>query len=159
MTMILTSTAFDEGAEIPRRCTCDGENSSPDLAWGGLPEGTQSLVLIVDDPDAPDPSAPRMVWDHWLLYNLAPEAGGLVAGAGHDDLPPGTLDGLNSWGNTGYGGPCPPVGRHRYFHSIYALDCVLPDLETPEKNRLLVSMDGHILAHAILVGTYERQAT
>ena len=79
--------------------------------------------------------------------------------ANHDDLPPGTLDGLNSWGNTGYGGPCPPVGRHRYFHSIYALDCVLPDLETPEKNPLLVAMDGHILAHAILVGTYERQET
>jgi Raf kinase inhibitor-like YbhB/YbcL family protein len=156
MTLKLTSTAFGEGAEIPRRFTCEGDDDSPDLAWEGLPEGTRSLVLIVDDPDAPDPAAPRMVWDHWLLYNLPPHADGLAAGVASADLPAGTLEGLNSWGRRGYGGPCPPVGRHRYFHSIYALDCLLPDLDTADKNRLLLAMDGHILAHAILVGTYEQ---
>jgi hypothetical protein len=157
MTLKLTSTAFAEGAEIPVRFTCEGEDESPDLAWEGLPEGTQSLVLIVDDPDAPDPAAPRMVWDHWLLYNLPSQAAGLPAGVAASDLPPGTLEGLNSWGRTGYGGPCPPIGRHRYFHSIYALDCRLPDLGTPDKNRLLVAMDGHILTHVELVGTYQKR--
>jgi Raf kinase inhibitor-like YbhB/YbcL family protein len=156
MNLTLTSTDFAEGGDIPRYCTCDGDDRSPGLAWAELPEGTESLVLIVDDPDAPDPSAPRMVWDHWLLYNLPPDAGGLAAGVAPTDLPTGTLEGVNSWGKTGYGGPCPPVGRHRYFHSIYALDCVLPNLETPDKNRLLLAMDGHILGHATLVGTYER---
>jgi Raf kinase inhibitor-like YbhB/YbcL family protein len=157
MTLKLTSTAFLDGGEIPTRCTCEGEDSSPDLAWDGLPEGTQSLVLIVDDPDAPDPAAPRMVWDHWVLYNLPPDAAGLPAGITPRELPAGTLEGLNSWGRTGYGGPCPPVGRHRYFFSVYALDCLLPDLETPDKNRLLVAMEGHILAHVELVGTYLKQ--
>jgi Raf kinase inhibitor-like YbhB/YbcL family protein len=157
MTLKLTSTAFRDGGEIPRRCTCEGEDRSPDLAWDGLPEGTQSLVLIADDPDAPDPAAPRMVWDHWVLYNLPPDAAGLPAGVTPRELPAGTLEGLNSWGRTGYGGPCPPVGRHRYFFSVYALDCLLPDLETPEKNRLLVAMEGHILDHMELVGTYVKQ--
>jgi Raf kinase inhibitor-like YbhB/YbcL family protein len=156
MTLKLASTAFSEGSEIPTRYTCEGEDCSPDLTWDGLPDGTRSLVLIVDDPDAPDPAAPRMVWDHWLLYNLPPDAGGLPVGVAPADLPPGTLEGLNSWGKTGYGGPCPPVGRHRYFHSIYALDCLLPDLGTPEKNRLLVAMEGHILGHVELVGTYQK---
>ncbi len=158
MTLRLTSTAFAEGGEIPRRFTCEGEDISPDLAWSGLPEGSLTLVLIVDDPDAPDPLAPRMVWDHWLVYNIPPDAPGLRAGAATADLPPGSLQGRNSWGRSGYGGPCPPVGRHRYFHSVYALDCVLPDLETPDKNRLLVAMEGHILAHCALVGTYASQA-
>jgi Raf kinase inhibitor-like YbhB/YbcL family protein len=158
MTLKLTSTAFLDGREIPRRCTCEGEDSSPDLAWDGLPEGTLSLVLIVDDPDAPDPAAPRMVWDHWVLYNLPPDAGGLPAGVTSRELPAGTLEGANSWGRTGYGGPCPPVGRHRYFFRVYAVDCLLPDLETPDKNRLLVALEGHILAHVELVGTYVKQS-
>jgi Raf kinase inhibitor-like YbhB/YbcL family protein len=157
MTLKLTSTAFPDGGEIPRRCTCEGEDSSPDLAWDGLPDGTQSLVLIVDDPDAPDPAAPRMVWDHWVLYNLPPDAAGLPAGVTPRGLPAGTREGLNSWGRTGYGGPCPPVGRHRYFFSVYALDCLLPGMDTPEKNRLLVAMEGHILDHVELVGTYVKQ--
>ena len=158
MTLRLTSTAFAEGGEIPRRFTCEGEDISPDLAWSGLPEGTLTLVLIVDDPDAPDPAAPRMVWDHWLVYNIPAGAPGLTAGAAPAGLPPGSLHGRNSWGRPDYGGPCPPVGRHRYFHSTYALDCVLPDLETPDKNRLLLAMEGHILAHCALVGTYASQA-
>lgn len=155
MTLRLTSTAFGEGEAIPRRFTCEGDDVSPDLAWQGLPDGTGSLVLIVDDPDAPDPAAPRMVWDHWLVYNIPPAAAGLPAGDDSADLPHGALEGLNSWGRAGYGGPCPPVGRHRYFHSLYALDCVLPDLETPNKNQLLLAMEGHILAHCELVGTYQ----
>jgi Raf kinase inhibitor-like YbhB/YbcL family protein len=157
MTLRITSTAFAEGEQIPRRFTCEGEDVSPDLAWDGLPEGTRSLVLIVDDPDAPDPAAPRMVWDHWLVYNIPPGTPGLPAGVVSPDLPPGVLQGENSWGRAGYGGPCPPVGRHRYFHSIYALDCLLPDLETPDKSRLLLAMEGHILAHCELVGTFQSQ--
>ena len=156
MSLILTSTAFTHGGIIPRRHTCAGEDISPDLAWSGVPEDTQSLVLLIDDPDAPDPQAPRTVWDHWVLYNLPPDAAGLPAGIQPADLPEGTRQGLNSWGCTGYGGPCPPIGRHRYFHLLYALDCQLPDLGEPHKNRLLVAMDGHILARAELVGTYQK---
>jgi Raf kinase inhibitor-like YbhB/YbcL family protein len=156
MSLTLTSSAFSDGGEMPTQCTCDGDDLSPDLAWSGLPEGTRSLVLIVDDPDAPDPKAPRMVWDHWLLYNLLPGAAGLPAGVRSQDLPEGALEGVNSWGRTGYGGPCPPIGRHRYFHILYALDLVLPDLGQPTKDRLLAHMQGHILAHTELVGTYER---
>ena len=158
MSLTLTSAAFAEGGEIPRRHTCEGDNVSPDLAWSGVPEGCESLVLLVDDPDAPDPQAPRMVWDHWVLYNLPPECTGLPAGLREEQLPPGTGQGLNSWGRTGYGGPCPPVGQHRYFHILYALDTRLPDLGTPQKNELLVVMEGHILARTELVGTYRKQA-
>jgi len=154
MALRLTSTAFEDGEEIPTRFTCEGEDLSPDLSWSGLPDGTRSLVLIVDDPDAPDPAAPRMVWDHWLLYNLPPDAGGLPAAVSPEELPDGALEGVNSWGRTGYGGPCPPIGRHRYFHILYALDTGLPELGHPEKNRLLEAMEGHILAHTELVGTY-----
>ncbi|HPB73770.1 MAG TPA: YbhB/YbcL family Raf kinase inhibitor-like protein [Chromatiaceae bacterium] len=156
MSLILTSTAFTHGGIIPRRHTCAGEDISPDLAWSGVPADTQSLVLLIDDPDAPDPQAPRTVWDHWVLYNLPPDAVGLPAGIQPADLPPGTRQGLNSWGRTGYGGPCPPIGRHRYFHLLYALDCQLPDLGEPHKNRLLAAMDEHILARAELVGTYQK---
>ena len=156
MSLILTSTAFTHGGIIPRRHTCAGEDISPDLAWSGVPADTQSLVLLIDDPDAPDPQAPRTVWDHWVLYNLPPDAVGLPAGIQPADLPPGARQGLNSWGRTGYGGPCPPIGRHRYFHLLYALDCQLPDLGEPHKNRLLAAMDEHILARAELVGTYQK---
>ena len=156
MSFRLTSTAFEDGGEIPPRFTCEGGDLSPDLSWGDLPEGTVSLVLIVDDPDAPDPAAPKMVWDHWLLYNLPPD-GGLSEDVAPGDLPAGTLEGVNSWGRTGYGGPCPPIGRHRYFHILYALDVALPDLGQPDKNRLLEAMEGHILARTQLVGTYQKQ--
>jgi len=157
MSFKLTSTAFEDGGEIPSRFTCEGEDQSPDLSWSGLPEGTRSLVLIVDDPDAPDPAAPRMVWDHWLLYDLPPESGGLPAAVAPEELPVGTLEGINSWGRTGYGGPCPPIGRHRYFHILYALDTRLPELRQPTKNLLLEAMEGYILEHTELVGTYEKK--
>jgi len=156
MSFRLTSTAFEDGGEIPPRFTCEGGDLSPDLSWDDLPQGTVSLVLIVDDPDAPDPAAPKMVWDHWLLYNLPPD-GGLSEGVAPVNLPAGTLEGVNSWGRTGYGGPCPPIGRHRYFHILYALDVALPDLGQPDKNRLLEAMEGHILARTQLVGTYQKQ--
>lgn len=156
MSFELTSTAFEDGGEIPARFTCEGADLSPDLSWSGLPEGTRSLVLIVDDPDAPDPAAPRMVWDHWVLYQLPPDSGGLPEAVAPENLPAGTLEGVNSWGRTGYGGPCPPIGRHRYFHILYALDTSLPDLDRPTKNRLLEVMAEHILARTELVGTYEK---
>lgn len=154
--MQLTSSAFAPNGTIPRQYTCEGGNVSPPLAWSGVPDGTASLVLIVDDPDAPDPAAPRMTWVHWVLYNLPVACRGLDAAVG--ELPAGTLEGLNDWKRTGYGGPCPPIGRHRYFHKLYALDAVLPDLRNPDKKALEQAMRGHIVAEAQLIGTYQKGA-
>jgi len=151
----LSSAAFDHGKSIPKKYTCQGENISPPLAWSGVPEGTESLVLIVEDPDAPDPEKPKMVWKHWLLYDLPPTSKGLPEGAGK--LPSGTRQGTNSWKKTGYGGPCPPIGRHRYFHRLYALDTKLGDLGTPDKKKLMATMKGHVLAKTELVGTYQKE--
>ena len=157
MNLTLTSSAFADNGEIPARYTCEGQDLSPELAWSGLPEGTRSLALIVDDPDAPDPAAPRMTWVHWVLYNIPPDSGGLPESADADNLPEGTLEGLNDWQRTGYGGPCPPIGRHRYFHKLYALDTVLPDLRQPTKAQLEKALQGHILGYTELVGTYQKQ--
>ncbi len=157
MALTIRSPAFEPNGEIPARYTCDGQDVSPPLEWSGVPEGTRSLALIVDDPDAPDPAAPRMVWVHWVLYNIPPDARGLPEGVGPADLPPGTRQGLNDWKRTGYGGPCPPIGRHRYFFKLYALGEELPDLGTPTKAQLLKAMEGRILAQAELVGTYQRR--
>jgi hypothetical protein len=156
MTLTLTSTAFRDGGEIPAPYTCQGEDKSPALAWTGVPDNTRSLVLIVDDPDAPDPKAPRMTWVHWVLYNLPPDTRGLPEGASAQDLPTGTGEGLNDWNRTGYGGPCPPVGRHRYFHKLYALDTVLGAMNRPTKAEVEAAMDGHVIAQAELVGTYQK---
>ena len=150
----IESASFTEGGEIPAKYTCEGEDIAPSLAWSGVPDGTRSLVLIIDDPDAPDPQAPRMTWVHWVLYNLPPDATGLPEGCGTDDLPPGTGEGLNDWQRTGYGGPCPPVGRHRYFHKLYALDILLPVMGRATKQDVEAAMQGHVLAQAELVGTY-----
>ncbi len=155
MTLTLTSSSFKHQGTIPQRYTCDGENVSPPLAWEGIPPGTKSLALIVDDPDAPDPARPRMTWVHWLLYNLPPADGALPEGISPSALPAGTLQGKNDWQAIGYGGPCPPVGRHRYFHKLYALDAVLRDLRQPTKAALEAAMKGHVLAQAELVGTYQ----
>ncbi|GAB6068190.1 YbhB/YbcL family Raf kinase inhibitor-like protein [Methylothermus subterraneus] len=155
MALTLVSSAFPNYGKIPQKYTCDGEDVSPPLSWSGLPEGTKSLALIVDDPDAPDPKAPKMTWVHWVLYNLPPDADGLSEGVVH--LPPGTREGLNDWKRTGYGGPCPPIGEHRYFFKLYALDTVLPDLGYPTKRRLEQAMSGHILEETALVGTYARR--
>lgn len=156
MPLTITSSSFPHHGEIPRIYTCDGEDLSPPLAWSGVPDKTMSLVLIVDDPDAPDPAAPKRTWVHWVLYNIPPAATGLPEGVSPRFLPKGTIQGLNDWDRTGYGGPCPPIGRHRYFHKLYALDVVLSKLNTPTKANLEKAMKGHLLAQAELVGTYER---
>src|SRR5512139_1139820 len=157
MGLALSSPAFAPGAEIPVLFTCEGRDLSPALDWTGVPEAAKSLVLIVDDPDAPDPEAPRTTWVHWVLYNLPPTSRGLPQGVAPAALPPGTKQGTNDWKRTGYGGPCPPIGRHRYFHKLYALDVVLPDLGTAAKARVEAAMTGHVIAHAELIGTYQKK--
>jgi len=156
MALALTSTAFERNGSIPAVYTCQGKDISVPLAWSGLPAGTRSLVLIVDDPDAPDPAAPKMTWVHWVLYNIPPGATGLPEAVTARDMPQGTLPGRNDWGRTGYGGPCPPIGRHRYFFKLYALDVVLPDLGQPDKQRLERALQGHVVASHELVGTYAK---
>jgi Raf kinase inhibitor-like YbhB/YbcL family protein len=157
MSLTITSPAFGHMGEIPRRFTCDGEDLSPALSWQGVPNGTKSLALIVDDPDAPDPAKPKMTWVHWVLYNIPPAAAGLPEGAGSDPAPAGARDGRNDWKRTGYGGPCPPIGRHRYFFKLSALDRVLPDLgRAATKADVEKAMAGHVLARAELIGTYRR---
>jgi Raf kinase inhibitor-like YbhB/YbcL family protein len=157
LSLTITASAFSHEQEIPPRYTCEGEDISPELQWTGLPDGTESLVLIVDDPDAPDPDAPKMTWVHWLLYNLPPSSSGLEEAISPAQLPAGTLEGTNDWKRTGYGGPCPPVGRHRYFFKLYALDSLLSDLNEPTKNELLKAMEGHVLEETLLMGTYLKQ--
>jgi Raf kinase inhibitor-like YbhB/YbcL family protein len=156
MSLKLTSPAFEHEGEIPARYTCEGDDISPELSWSEVPGGAASLALIVDDPDAPDPRAPKTTWVHWVLYNIPVSATGLAEGIPPHDLPAGTLEGLNDWKRTGWGGPCPPKGRHRYFYKLYALDTVLPDFHHPTKAKLETAMDGHILAKAELIGTYEK---
>ena len=156
MFLKLSSQAFSHNEHIPMLYTCDGRDLSPPLSWNGVPPGTKSLALIADDPDAPDPKAPKMTWVHWVIYNIPAESRALVEDAAFEKLPAGTMDGTNNWNRTGYGGPCPPIGRHRYFFKLYALDAVLPDLSQPDKEKLLEAMEGHILGQAELIGTYER---
>jgi Raf kinase inhibitor-like YbhB/YbcL family protein len=154
MTMSITSSAFAQNGSIPKQYTCEGKDISPPLAWSKVPANAKSLALIMDDPDAPDPAAPRVTWVHWVLYNLPPGSTGLPEAV--KSLPVGALQGLNGWERTGYGGPCPPIGRHRYFHKLYALDAVLPDLNEPTKQRLEQAMKGHVVAEAQLIGTYQK---
>jgi Raf kinase inhibitor-like YbhB/YbcL family protein len=156
MSLSISSSAFTDGSGIPAIHTCDSKNLSPPLSWSNLPPSTKSLALIVDDPDAPDPAAPQRTWVHWNLYNIPPLATGLPQGVSTQQLPPATREGLNDWERTGYGGPCPPIGRHRYFHKLYALDIVLPDLGKASKARLEDAIRGHIIEQAELVGTYQR---
>jgi Raf kinase inhibitor-like YbhB/YbcL family protein len=156
MALALTSVAFAHQGEIPSQYTCDGRDISPPLEWSGAPHDTKSFALIVDDPDAPDPAAPKMTWVHWVLYNLPPSCSGLPQAVPADRLPSGTREGLNDWKRTGYGGPCPPIGRHRYFFKLYALDVELPNLGKATKSELERAMRGHVLAQATLIGTYQR---
>jgi hypothetical protein len=155
MAFSLTSSAFQGGAEIPTVHTCEGDDTSPQLAWSGAPSGTKSFALIVDDPDAPDPRAPKMTYVHWVLYNVAATTTELPAAVAN--LPAGVLDGVNDWKRTGYGGPCPPIGRHRYYFKLYALDTMLPDLGAPTKAQLEKAMEGHVLEKAELMGTYQKK--
>ena len=152
----LTSSVFNHQGVIPSAFTCDGKNISPQLSWTGMPSGTKSLVLIVDDPDAPDPTAPQVTWVHWVLYNIPASAKGLQENVAASALPAGAASGINDWKHTGYGGPCPPVGQHRYYFKLYALDSVLPDLKHPNKAVLEKAMQGHMIGHTELIGRYPK---
>jgi Raf kinase inhibitor-like YbhB/YbcL family protein len=152
----LTSSAFAHGGGIPRRYTCESDDFSPPLAWTNVPEGTQTLALIVDDPDAPDPAKPQRVYVHWVLYNISPRAAGLDENAARGKLPTGAVTGINDWNKAEWGGPCPPIGRHRYFFKLYALDTRLDNLTAATKKDLEAAMEGHIVAQAELMGTYQK---
>lgn len=154
--LTIRSPAFPHGGAIPPLHTCEGRDLSPALEFSGAPEGTRSLALIVHDPDAPDPKAPKIDWVHWVLYNLPAGCKGLPQDAGETALPPGTLPGISDFKRTGWGGPCPPIGRHRYFFVLHALDSVLPDLGTPTRQRLERALAGHVLATSELMGTYQK---
>jgi hypothetical protein len=159
MSLTLTSSAFSSGGDIPLIHTCDGADTSPPLAWSGVPATAKSLALIIDDPDAPDPAAPQRTWVHWVLYNIPPSTTTLPQDGRLQNLPEGILPGINDWHKPEYGGPCPPIGKHRYFHKLYALDTVLPDLAKPTKAQLEKAMEGHILEHAVLIGLYQHAKT
>jgi len=155
MTLSITSPVFSHMGDIPAKYTCEGEDISPALMFGGMPDGTKSLALIVDDPDAPDPAAPKMTWVHWVLYNLPPDTAGLEESV--TSLPAGALEGVNDWKRTGYGGPCPPIGRHRYFFKLYALDTMLPDMHGPARGGLEQAMQGHIVGRSELTGMFQKK--
>lgn len=157
MTLKISSPAFQHKEDIPRKYTCEGEDISVPLEWEGAPEETKSLALIVDDPDAPDPLAPQMTFTHWVLYNLSPNTTKLPEGASPDKLPDGAREGVNDFENTGYGGPCPPTGSHRYFHKLHALDITLDELENPSRDDFDKAIDGHIIAYAELIGMYQKE--
>ena len=157
MALTLTSSAFGPNGAIPKKHTCEGDDVSPPLAWTGVPPAAKSLVLIVDDPDAPDPKAPRTTWVHWVVYDVPPTQTGLPEDVGRSPLPAGAREGLNDWKRSGYGGPCPPVGRHRYFHKLYAVDRTLDTLPTATKTAVEQAMQGHVIGQAELVGTYQKK--
>lgn len=155
MTVHVTSPSFAEGDEIPAKFTCEGPDISPALAWSGVPKGAHSLALVVEDPDAPDPQAPRVPWVHWIAYDISADASGLPEGAA---LPAGARDGWNDWKKPGYRGPCPAIGRHRYYYRIYALDRGLGNLGKPDKAALDKAMKGHVIAEGALMGTYAKHS-
>jgi len=156
MAFVLSSSSFDDQGSIPRKYTCEGGEVTPSLSWSGAPGATKSFVVIVDDPDAPDPKAPKTTWVHWVLYDIPPTTTKLSEGTTSKTLPPGAREGLNDWKRTGYGAPCPPTGRHRYFHKVYALDVLLGDMGHPTKAVVENAMKGHVIAQAQLVGTYQK---
>ena len=156
-TFAISSPAFADGAPIPQPYTCDGADHSPPLRFQSPPRNARSLALVVEDPDAPDPAAPKTTWIHWVLYDLEPSLDGLPAGAA-TSLPGGVREGLNDWRRTGWGGPCPPVGRHRYSFRLFALDRMLGDLGRPTRQQLDAAMQGHIVGRAEWMGTYEKRS-
>ncbi|MGD8379943.1 MAG: YbhB/YbcL family Raf kinase inhibitor-like protein [Gammaproteobacteria bacterium] len=156
MSLELHSSAYVDGGQIPVRFTCDGSDVSPPLEWTGVPAGTRSFALIVEDPDAPDPENPTTTWVHWVLYNIPGDVHELREGAESGGLPAGVEHGLNDWHRGRWGGPCPPIGRHRYFHHLYALDTLL-DLDKPTQKDLREAMRGHVLGTAQLLATYARE--
>jgi len=156
MSLAVSSSAFAPNAEIPAKYTCEGQDTSPPLSWSGAPANTKTFALIVDDPDAPDPKAPKMTYVHWVLYDLPPTVSSLDEDASMHP-PQGARDGTNDFKRTGYGGPCPPIGRHRYFFKVYALDTLLGDIGSLTKPALESAMKGHVLAQGELVGTYQKK--
>jgi hypothetical protein len=157
MPLSLSSPSFQNDDAIPVRHTCEGDEVSPELRWSDAPPGTKAFALIVDDPDAPDPAAPQRVFTHWVLYDMPPGTARLPEGVSTDDLPDGTRQGLNDRARTGWCGPCPPIGRHRYFHKLYALDTKLGDLGRPDRKAVEMAMEGHVLQRAQLMGTYQKR--
>ncbi|MGZ3331669.1 MAG: YbhB/YbcL family Raf kinase inhibitor-like protein [Gemmatimonadaceae bacterium] len=158
MSIKITSTAFQAGGSIPSKYTCEDRDLSPPLAWSGAPPGTKSFALIVDDPDAPDPAKPQRVYVHWVIYNIPAATVALAENASKKGLPKGAVQGKNDWGKAEYGGPCPPIGRHRYFFKLYALDTELTGLSSPTKGDLERVMKGHVLDSGELIGTYQQAA-
>jgi len=156
MSLAVSSSAFAQNAEIPAKYTCEGQDASPPLSWSGAPATTKSFAVIVDDPDAPDPKAPKMTYVHWVLYDIPATTSSLDEDA-TKQLPPGAQQGMNDGKRAGYGGPCPPIGRHRYFFKVYALDITLGDIGSPSKTVLEGAMKGHIVAQGELVGTYQKK--
>jgi Raf kinase inhibitor-like YbhB/YbcL family protein len=156
MTIKVTSPAFQADESIPSKYTCEGQDISPPLAWSGAPAATKSFALIVDDPDAPDPAKPQRVYVHWVVYDIPASATRLPENAAKSGMPSGAMQGTNDWGKQTYGGPCPPIGRHRYFFKLYALDAQLKGLKNPTKAQLEKAMRGHALDNTQLMGTYEK---
>ena len=151
----LSSSVFAPNGAIPSRYTCEGADVSPPLAWSGAPPGTASFALVVDDPDAPDPAAPRRTWVHWVVYDIPAGATELAEGA--KQLPSPTRLGKSDFKVGPWRGPCPPIGRHRYFFKLYALDVATLRGDGMTKAELEAAMKGHVLGQAELVGTYEKQ--
>lgn len=157
-TLTVRSPAFSAGQPIPTKYTCEGKNISPPLEIGGVPSGTKTLALIVTDPDAPNPAHPTMTWTHWIIFDLPVDVHEIRSAPGiHHDLPQSARSGLNSWHKPGYGGPCPPIGRHHYHFTVYALNTAFPTLDNPTREALLKAMKGHVIERADLIGTYEKQ--
>lgn len=156
--MELSSPSFGEGDRIPVNHTADGANLSPPLAWSGVPPAAKSLLLLVEDPDAPDPAAPQRTFVHWIVFNLDPSMRGLDLGASSGGLPPGARQGRNDFGAQRYGGPNPPVGQHRYFFRLFALDRRLPENAARlGRAGLLSAIEGAVIDEAVLVCVYERE--
>jgi len=157
MTLKITSSAFQQGGSIPAKYTCEGQDVSPPLAWAGALGSARSIAMIVDDPDAPDPAKPERVYVHWVAYNI-PVGASLAENASKSGMPKGAVQGKNDWGKPQYGGPCPPIGRHRYFFKLYALDTELTGLSAATKSDLESAMKGHVLDSGELMGTYQKAA-
>ncbi|MFI5121008.1 MAG: YbhB/YbcL family Raf kinase inhibitor-like protein [Thermoanaerobaculia bacterium] len=147
--MTLSSSVFPAGGAIPKRHTCDGGDVSPPLSWSGVPAGTRSFALVVDDPDASG-------FTHWLLFDIPASTASLAEGLKSGTLPPGAAEGSNDSGSIGYRGPCPPAGSHHYSHRLYALDVASVSPTPPTKERFEASVRSHVLARAELIGTYNR---
>jgi Raf kinase inhibitor-like YbhB/YbcL family protein len=149
----IKSSVFQEGQMIPAKYTCEGKNTSPPLKWGPVPDGTMSIALICEDPDAP-----MGTWNHWLMWNIPAKRQELQENIPKiSELPDGVRQGTNSNGQTGYTGPCPPSGTHRYYFRLYALDAKLDLAGDVSKENLLDAMNGHVIAEGSIMGTYQRK--